>query len=179
MEPAQAAAAVLRECGARRSGRGKPPDLDWLAVMLGVPEVVLHLLGEPAFGAATESFRQPDGHLRGYAEAAVEQQGQRVARYHEPLRGLGHRQAQGFEALASDECARMRWIVHEHGYSQAAAALLFWSCDPWNGTLSWIAGSRRKMTYLGAGLPVGLNQVVLGLKVEPELRIAAEPMTEA
>ena len=30
-----------------------------------------------------------------------------------------------------------------------------------------------------AGLSVGLNQVVLGLKVEPELRIAAEPVTEA
>ena len=35
------------------------------------------------------------------------------------------------------------------------------------------------MTARGAGLPVGLKQVVRGLKVEPELRIGAEPVTEA
>ena len=65
------------------------------------------------------------------------------------------------------------------GFRQAASLLPLWSCDPRNGSLSRNAGPRRKMTDLGAGLPVGLNQVVLGLKVEPELRIAAEPVTEA
>ena len=64
-------------------------------------------------------------------------------------------------------------------FGQAASLLRRWSCDPRSGSLSRNAGPRRKMTDFGAGLPVGLNQVVLGLKVEPELRIAAEPVTEA
>ena len=65
------------------------------------------------------------------------------------------------------------------GFRQAASLLPLWSCDPRSGSLSRNAGPGRKMTDLGAGLPVGLNQVVLGLKVEPELRVAAEPVTEA
>ena len=65
------------------------------------------------------------------------------------------------------------------GFRQAVSLLPLWSCDPRSGSLSRNAGPRRKMTDFGAGLPVGLNQVVLGLKVEPELRIAAEPVTEA
>ena len=58
----------------RRSGYGESADLDRLAALLGVPEVVLDLLGQPAFGAATEGLRQPDRHFRRDAEAAIEQE---------------------------------------------------------------------------------------------------------
>ncbi len=89
------------------SGGGELSDLDRLAVLLRVPEVVLHLLGEPAFGAASKRLGQPDRHFGRNAEPAVEQQGKRIARYRKTLRRLGHRQAQGFEAPAPDESAGM------------------------------------------------------------------------
>ena len=41
----------------RGSGGGEPADLDRLAVVLRVPEVVLQLLRQPALGAAAERLR--------------------------------------------------------------------------------------------------------------------------
>ena len=52
---------------------------DRLAVMLRVPEVVVHLLCQLALGAAAERLGQPDRHFGGYAEATVAHQGKRVA----------------------------------------------------------------------------------------------------
>ena len=48
-----------------------------------------------------------------------------------------------------------------------------------SGSRSRNAGPREKMTELGACLRGGMNQVVLGLRVQPTLRIAGEPVTEA
>ena len=55
------------------SGGGEPADRDALPVLLRVLEIVLHLLCQPTLGAATERLGQPDRHLGGDAEAAVEQ----------------------------------------------------------------------------------------------------------
>ncbi len=46
------------------SGVGEPADLDRRPVVLRAPEIVLHLLRQPAFGAAAEGLGQPDRHLR-------------------------------------------------------------------------------------------------------------------
>ena len=44
----------IMRVGAGRSGRRKFANFDRFAVPFGMPEVVLHLLGQPAFGAAAE-----------------------------------------------------------------------------------------------------------------------------
>ena len=89
------------------------PHLDLFPAPSRAPQVVVHLLLQPAFRAAAEALGEPDGHLGRNAEAAVEQHGQRVARHAESLGGRGHGQSQGLDALPPDDGARVRRIVHE------------------------------------------------------------------
>ena len=100
--------------GAGRSDRRKLANVDGFTVLFGMPEVVLHLLGQPALGAAAERLRQPDCHLGRDAETPVEQELESVARDRQPFRGLGDRQTERLKALAPDEGARVGWIVHQH-----------------------------------------------------------------
>ena len=79
----------------------KLPNRDLFAVRPSLPEIVLHLLLQPAFRAAAEGLRQPDCHFGRNPETPVEQQGKRVARHREPLRGLGDGQDRGARDIAA------------------------------------------------------------------------------
>jgi len=80
-----------------------------------VGEVVVGLLGEPGFGAATEDFREADGHFGRDAAFAVDEFGESGASDTESRGGFGDGQAERFDALAQDEAARMWGILHRHG----------------------------------------------------------------
>ena len=69
-------------------------DTERVPRLLGMPQVVLHLLVHPALGGRAKRQRQPYGHLGTNAGAGIEDARERLSTHAERRGGLRHRQSQ-------------------------------------------------------------------------------------
>lgn len=98
-------------CGSRTasewSGGGEAGDSEAFTVLFGLPEAVLVLLVEPAFGGCVEGDKETDGHFRANAGAAVEEDGKGLAADAKGASGVGNGQVEGFQAEGLENLAGM------------------------------------------------------------------------
>ena len=76
------------------------------------PEIVLHLLMQPALRRGVERDGQSNGHLGADARTSVKNGGPGVATHAEGVGGLGDAQLQGCQAEFAENLAGMRRLVH-------------------------------------------------------------------
>jgi len=100
------------------AARGSDPvDLDAMGGLLGLGEVVLHLQTEPDLRTAAEGLGQPYGHLGGNASPAIDEVVEGLALHTKAGGCIGNGEAQGLDALLSDDPAGVRGVLHGHGLS--------------------------------------------------------------
>jgi hypothetical protein len=75
------------------SGGGHSFDVNIPKRLLRNPEIVLHLLVQPAFSGSSKCLGQANRHLGTHSRAAVQDRGQRLAADPKPLGGISDRNA--------------------------------------------------------------------------------------
>lgn len=81
-------------------------------VLVGLPEVIMALHRQPAFGRASQRLGQAQGHLRRDAAFAAEQTGKRRRRYLQLGGNRACAKAQRLKVDVADELSGMRRGVH-------------------------------------------------------------------
>jgi hypothetical protein len=79
-----------------------------------MPQIVLKLLVEPAFGAGVEGDGEADGHFGADAGAGVENRGQSFSADAQGSGGLSDGQVQGCQAQCFKDLSGVRWVMHLH-----------------------------------------------------------------
>ncbi len=83
-------------------------------MLLGLPQVILNLLVQPAFGRSIESNRQPDSHFRTNASFTINNAGKRLSTDTKGFCRFGDCQPERLKAKLFDNIARMWRIMHKH-----------------------------------------------------------------
>jgi hypothetical protein len=85
-----------------------------LANLLDLREVVIHLETQPHVGAATESFRQANGHFGRDAGLLADEVVQCLPRHAQNFGCLGNAQAERVKTFEPNDASGVRRILHNH-----------------------------------------------------------------
>jgi len=99
-------------------------DPKFLATLLGVPQVILRLLVEPALSGCSKGNGKADRHLRTNTCMTIENGGESLPAYVQSRCCPGDGHTEWFQAKDFNDFPGVRWVVHAHRYDLSVIILV-------------------------------------------------------